>query len=60
MLCGTEKFRAHAAGKEERMKAARRTINTSCELVRISNGFVLPNRAAIHQADIKKGSGSKP
>jgi hypothetical protein len=60
MLWGTEKYRAHVAGKEERLKAARRTISTSCDLVRMSNGFVLPNRAAIHQADFKKGRGSKP
>ena len=48
MLWGTEIFRAYAAGKEERMKVA----STSCDLVPMSNGFGLPNRAAIHQADI--------
>jgi len=60
MLWGTEIFRAHAAGKEERMKAARRAISTFCDLVPMSNGFVLPNRAAIHQADIKNRRGPKP
>jgi hypothetical protein len=53
MLWGTEIFRANAADKEERMKAARRATSTSCDLVPMSNGFGLPNRAAIHQADIK-------
>jgi Flp pilus assembly protein CpaB len=60
MFWGTEIFRAHAAGKEERMKAARRAISTSCDLVTMSNGFVLPNGEANYLADIKNGRGFKP
>jgi len=33
MFWGTEIFRAHAAGIEERLKAARRAVGTSCDLV---------------------------
>jgi hypothetical protein len=50
MLWGAEILRAHAAGKEERMKAARRTISTSYDLVTMSIGFGLPNRAENHKA----------
>jgi len=42
MLWGKEIFRAHSAVKEDRMKAARRAVSTSCDLVPTSNGFGLP------------------